>query len=129
MTSVGQTIRYSAVSGVCLLLGMTLIPLFSAAGLHYALATVAAFCLIAVIGFYLHCHWTFDVKRSPGSFVRYVSAMGLNLPLTIGLIGVAHDLVGLSVAISTAVASSILLVWNYIAVKWAVARQPKRKTR
>lgn len=120
MIDIPQTFRYSIVSGACLLLGLTLIPLLNWWGLHYALATFAAFCLIAVIGFLAHCYWTFGVERKFSSFVRYVSAIALNLPLTIILIGIGHDLLGISVAVSTAAASATLFVWNYLAARWAV---------
>lgn len=120
MIHVPQTLRYSMVSGVCLLLGLILIPLLSEWGLHYALATSITFCLIAVFGFLAHCYWTFGVERRLSSFFRYVSAIAMNLPLTIILIGVAHDLLSMSVAASTAMASAILFVWNYLAARWAI---------
>lgn len=120
MIDIPQTLRYSVVSGACLLLGMTLIPLLSWWGLHYAVATFIAFCLIAIIGFLSHSYWTFDVGRKLSSFVRYVSTIALNLPLTIILISIGHDLFGISVAVSTALASAMLFVWNYLAARWAV---------
>lgn len=122
MINIPRTLRYSAVSGLCLLLGLILIPLLSGWGLHYAVATFIAFCLIAVFGFLAHCHWTFGVERKLSSFIRYVSAITLNLPLTIVLIGIGHDLLHMSVAVSTAMASAILFVWNYLAARWAVLR-------
>ena len=122
MIKVNQSIRYSVTSGICLLLGMTLIALFSSWGLHYSLATVIAFCFVGVFGFTLHCYWTFDVERSFPSFARYVSVIAVNVPLTIVLIGMAHDVAGFSVPKATALAYLILFVWNYLAVKWAVVR-------
>ncbi len=122
MIDIPQTLRYAAVSSVCLALGVTLIPLFSHWGLHYALATTLAFGIIAAIGFVLHCTWTFSVERSFAAFLRYVSAMALNLPLTVILIGLGHDLAGLPVWMSTLLASAALFLWNYLAVRWAVLR-------
>ena len=117
------TVRYAAVSAICLILSMALIPLFNLWGIHYALATIAVFALVAVVGFSLHCRWTFSAKPTLESFFRYVSAMTFNLPLTIILIGVGHDVVGLSVTIATAIASSLLFLWNYAAVRWAVIKR------
>ncbi|HEX5257685.1 MAG TPA: GtrA family protein [Sphingomicrobium sp.] len=124
MINVREPLRYSAVSAICLLLGTTLIPLLSSWGLHYSIATVAAFSIVAVIGFTLHCYWTFDVERSLASFVRYVGAIALNIPLMIVIIAIAHEIAGFSVTRSTMIASSILLAWNYLAVRWAVACPP-----
>jgi hypothetical protein len=49
--------------------------------------------------------------------------------LTIMLIAVGHDLVNFSVAVSTAVASAILFIWNYLGVRWAVSRGSRRSAR
>ncbi len=121
--------RYSVVAGICFVLGAVLIPAFSALGLHYALATVIAFVIVTVVGFACHCQWTFQVERSWEGYLRYTSAMLLNLPLTIILIGLAHDKAGLSVAWSASLASGILFVWNFVAVRWAVLRSSKGKAR
>lgn len=126
MIKMGQSFRYSLVAGTCLLLSMTLIPLFAAAGLHYSFGTILAFAIVAVVGFCMHCHWTFAVDRSVGSFLRYVSTMAVNVPLTIALIAIGHDIAGLSIVLSTAIASVTLLLWNYFAVRWAIVRQPSR---
>lgn len=125
MTVPTSTLRYGIVSGVCFVLGATLIPFFDWLGLHYAAATLVAFVLIAIVGFILHCQWTFEVERSLAGFVRYVSAMLLNLPLTVILIGIGHDLIGFSVLLAAPLASTLLLVWNYLAVRWAIAGKRK----
>ena len=120
MNRIPVTIRYGTVSGLCLLLGVVLITLFSSIGFHYSVATVAAFCIISLVGFSLHCHWTFRVEKSLSSFLCYISAMLINLPLTIMFIGIWHDLAGLSILVSTMLASAILFIWNYVAAKWAI---------
>lgn len=122
MTAIPQPFRYAAVSGLCLGLSMLLIPLLSISGLHYALATFIAFCIIAVVGFFLHSLWTFSVPFRFSSFAMYVSALAINLPLTVLLIAIAHDLARFDIAISTAFASAVLFIWNYLAARWAVLR-------
>lgn len=112
--------RYGVVSGICLILGMVLIPSFDMIGLHYVFATVVAFAIVAVVGFLLHCCWTFDADRSWISFIRYVSAMAINIPLTVILIAIGHDLLAFSVAQSTVMALTLLSVWNFVAVRWAM---------
>ena len=122
-------LRYGLVAGICFVLGAVLIPAFTALGLHYAVATVIAFAIVAVVGFALHCRWTFQVERSTDGFLRYAGAMLLNLPLTIILIGLAHDGLGLAVAWSAPLASAVLFGWNFVAVRWAVLRTAKGKLR
>jgi len=124
MTRTGEAIRYSVVSGICFVLGLTLIPAFASYGLHYAIATIFAFVIVVLVGFLLHCYWTFSVERSMAAFSRYLGAMLVNLPLTILLIGAGHDGFGLTIPTATVVASALLFLWNYIAVKWAVRRVP-----
>lgn len=128
MIKLTSSVRYASVSSICFLLGSTLIPGFTALGLHYAAATLVAFVIVAIVGFTLHCYWTFRVERSLSGFARYFSAMLLNLPLTIILIGLAHDVVGLSVTIAAPLASTLLFVWNYLAVRWAVGGGSERNS-
>lgn len=120
MTNLLQTFRYSVVSAICLLLSMAMVPLLATVGVHYAFATFVGFCLSAITGFLLHSRWTFDVDRSFAAFARYVSAVALNLPLTVILIGLGHDIIGFSVGISTTMAAAVLVIWNFIAVRWAI---------
>lgn len=122
MIDLSQTVRYGIVSGICLTLCLVTVPLLDHFGIHYAIATFVGFCLSAVTGFLLHSRWTFGVERSFIAFSRYVLAVSLNLPLTILLIGIGHDLLGLTVTTATLLASAILVVWNYIAARWAILR-------
>lgn len=122
MIGLAQPFRYWTVSGFCLILGTVLIPLLNWWGLHYVFATFASFCTLVLAGFFLHSFWTFAVERTAASFLRYLSAMALNLPLTTVLIAVGHDLLGLSVAASSVLASATLFSWNFFAVRWAVVR-------
>ncbi len=121
-------LRYGMVAGVCFVLGSVLIPAFAALGLHYAVATILAFAIVTVVGFACHCRWTFQVERSIDGFLRYAGAMLLNLPLTIILIGLAHDGLGWSIAWSAPLASLVLFSWNFLAVRWAVLRTSRGRT-
>jgi putative flippase GtrA len=117
------TIRYGVVSGLCFALNITLVTALCRSGLHYAIAACLAFVAVGAFGFALHSHWTFKVQRSLASFGRYLSAMTLNLPLSILLIGIGHDIAGLSAWLSAMIASTILVGWNYIAVRWAIRQR------
>lgn len=123
MNQSSNKFRYSVVSGICFLLGATLIPAFASLGLHYAFATLAAFTIVALVGFILHSKWTYQVERSARGFVRYFSVMLLNLPLTVILIGLAHDFAQIPLTIAAPMTSILLFVWNYLAVRWAVVRK------
>lgn len=120
MISISHAFRYSMVSAICLLLCTAVVPLLDLIGIHYVFATFLGFCLSALTGFTLHSRWTFGVERSFPAFVRYVSAVALNLPLTIILIGLGHDGIGFSITASSILASAILVIWNFVAVRWAI---------
>lgn len=123
-----QTFRYGVVSAFCLIFGVTLISTINSWGIHYSFATVMAFSIVAIVGFVLHCFWTFSVERTLPSFIRYLSALGLNIPLTIILIGIGHDLLGLTVPISTLAASILLFLWNFFAARWALVKSASGET-
>jgi putative flippase GtrA len=121
MSAFATKLRYGIIAGICFVLGATLIPFFSWLGMHYSIATLIAFMVVALIGFALHSQWTFKVERSVAGLARYTGAMLLNLPLTVIFIGIAHDGFGVPVLYAAPLSSILLFVWNYIAVEWAVS--------
>jgi putative flippase GtrA len=127
--SIAPHLRFTVVAAICFFLGTVLIPLMASAGLHYALAALFAFVIVTLVGFWLHTSWTFDVERSLAGFVRYSSTMALNLPMSIMLIGLGHELMGFSVTFSTIMSSGLLCLWNFLAIRWALIRLAKRETR
>ena len=120
MIALPAPLRYGVVSGICFVLGAGLVPLIASLGVHYAAAAVITFAIVAVTGFLLHVSWTFDAEPSLRGFLRYVMAMAFNLPASVILIGLGHDGLGLSVALSSLASSLILTAWNFVAVRWAV---------
>lgn len=126
MTDIPETFRYSAVSGFCLVLNLILLPLLTMWGMHYAAATLVCFCLIAIIGYSAHSLWTFQARLELSSFVRYVSAILINLPMAVLIIGTAHDLMKLPIYVSNVLSTIILFVWNYVAARWVFA--PRKPT-
>lgn len=117
-----RNLRYLAVSGLCMVTNISVIVGLTAAGCNYVVASVIAFALVCMLGFALHAGWTFRSAATPAGFARYVAAMALNLPISILLIWLAHDVAGLTVAISATLATIALVVWNYLASRWAIAK-------
>lgn len=129
MTALTRPLRYLLVSGLCMVLGTVLIPLFTTWGLHYALASAVAFIIVAFVGFHLHCAWTFGLKQTVVSFVRYLGGLVLNLPLSILLIGLTYDVGRLSIWTASLITSAILFIWNCLAVRWALLRKIDARAR
>jgi len=117
----GDKIRYLAVSGFCLVLHNAIIIGATEAGLHYAGASVLSFLIVAASGFVLHGKFTFGADLELAGFARYVAGMALNLPLSIALLWLLIDVAGSPVTLAAPLATLCLLVWNYIASRWAWA--------
>jgi putative flippase GtrA len=113
-------IWYASVSGLCLLLNNALMVCLTGAGIHYALACILSFFAVLAAGFLLHARLTFRVPATASAFVRYFTGMALNLPLSVALIWLFHD-VGQAPMIVAAPAATLLLVLsNYVCSRWAL---------
>lgn len=123
MIQIMDSTKYIVVSGACFALNVLFTLLFAIVGLHFALAALIAFFLVAAVGFTLHCMWTFRENTSAIGFFRYIYAMSMNLPLNTGLLFIWHEFLGFSLFVSTITSSLILAFWNFFAVRWAVRRK------
>lgn len=113
-------IRYLGVSGTCLLLHNALMIGLTASGVHYAAACILSFFMVAAAGFLLHARMTFVAAPTATGFVRYVAALALNLPLSLALIWLFHDVGRAPMVLAAPAATLLLVVWNYLAAQWAL---------
>ena len=113
-------LRYTIVAASCALLHNAIIIGMDWLGIHYVVASFVSFVVVASVGYLLHCAFTFDAERSPASFGRYLAAMALNLPLSIVLLFLFHDLCGLAMVIASPAATVALFVVNYFLSAWAI---------
>jgi putative flippase GtrA len=89
---------------------------------HYALSCAVSYAVVVVLGFALHVGFTFQQLPSLASFLRYALSMAANYPITIALLFVLSDLAGWPVAVSAPVATVAMIVWNFLASRWAIVR-------
>jgi len=115
-------VRFLLVSGVCALTHNAIMIGGDRLGLHYALSSLVSYAVVVVVGFCLHVGFTYQETASLRSFLRYALAMAANYPLSLALMFVQCDLIGLPVAIAAPVATVLLLAWNFGATRWAVVR-------
>jgi len=119
-------IAYPAVAGFCALLHNVIIIGIDRVGVHYAIASIVSFFLVAASGFLLHCAITFRTRATLRSFLRYLGAMAFNLPLSVVALFLFHDVARLPMIIASPVATVVLFVVNYFLSAWAiVGGQPK----
>lgn len=92
-------------------------------GIHYVLSCIMSYVVVVMLGFALHTGFTFHQPAGLNSFVRYAVAMAANYPVTLALLFLMCDIAGWPVAIAAPVATVLMMVWNYLASRWAIVRK------
>ena len=113
-------LAYPAVAGFCALLHNVVIIGLDRVGVHYTIASVVSFFLVAATGFLLHCAITFRTRATLRSFIRYLGAMAFNLPLSVVALFLFHDVARLPMLIASPLATVALFVVNYFLSAWAI---------
>jgi putative flippase GtrA len=113
--------RFVLVSAACALLHNAIVIAADRLGLHYAAATLLSFVMVVLLGYWLHCTWTFPhAERGRPGLARYALAMSANLPLFLAGMFVVADLAGLAVPIAAPLVTVLLWILNFAATRWAL---------
>ena len=128
MTTLRVPTRFAIVGLVCAATHNAIVISAVWLGLHYALACVISYLVVVVLGFVLHVRFTFEKPATAASFWRYAVGMAANYPLTLALLFVMCDIGGWPVTVAAPVATVLLIVWNFLASRWAIARAPSAAT-
>ncbi len=113
--------RFLVVGAACALLHNAILVAGDAFGLHYAVSSVISLFVVSAFGYWLHSRWTYpDAERGRAPFARYLVAVGANFPLSLAGLFVLVDLIGIGVPIAAPVVTVILLLFNYLANRWAL---------
>jgi putative flippase GtrA len=115
-----QTLRYSAVSGLCLLLHNVVIISADSAGWPLSGAVLLSFCLSASAGYLLHSLFTFSKPVQMHRFSRYLLAVSANIPLAYVTVWFWHKLVGLEMLWASPIASICMVGINFVLARWAI---------
>ena len=116
----GHVPRYVVVGAFCAGLYNLMMIAGNALGLGYIGSTMIAFVILVLIGYALHCLYTFSEKLSWVGFVRYTAAMLLTLPLSLVGIYVFFGVLHLPMWIAAPLVTISLFAWNFLATRWAV---------
>jgi putative flippase GtrA len=116
----GLELRYLAVGASCAILYIATMIAGDLLGLHYVASTAIAFVVVVLWGYALHARFTFQGPMSARSLTRYTAAMAGNFPLSVALMFVLCDLMGLAVPVAAPVTTAALFVWNFAASRWAM---------
>jgi len=112
--------RYVQVGLLCALLNNLIVIGFDYAGYHYALAVAFAFVTVTAIGYLLHAAYTFKVAASGTALVRFFGANLSGLVISLLLMMILCDGIGLTAALAMPIATVLLFVWNYAFATWAI---------
>ena len=112
--------RYVLVGALCAGLYNLIMIAGDALGVHFVASTVFAFVVNVLVGYTLHCRFTFSEPMTWPGLARYTAAMLLNLPLSIVGIWLLHDVVRLPIWLASPLLTAFLFAWNYVATHWAV---------
>jgi putative flippase GtrA len=116
--------RYLLVGITCAVLNNAVMIGGDVLGLHYVACSLASYVVVVLWGYALHATFTFGQPLSWRSLIRYAASMATNLPGSIVLMFVFHDIVGLAVVAAAPAMSAILLLWNFAMSSWAIVGTP-----
>ena len=112
--------RYVVVGVVCAGLHNLLMYLTDAVGIHYTAALVLSFVIIIPVAYALHSRFTFEREIAPAKFLRFAGSVLAGFPINIVLMVILVSGLRLSVPVATLIATVLLFIWNYVAVRWAI---------
>jgi len=117
-------VRFAIVGLVCAVTHLAIMLAGERLQFHYALSCAVSYVVVVVLGFALHVRFTFQQQASFAAFWRYAVSMAANYPLTLALLFVMCDIAGWPVAIAAPAATALMIVWNFMASRWAIMRTP-----
>ena len=110
--------RYTQVGLVCALLNNAIVIGMDRAGYHYAICVIAAFLVVMIVGYLLHAAYTFGVPASRLGWLRFAGANLLGFPLSMSLMFLLCDCLGLSASVAMPIATVLLFGWNFALARW-----------
>lgn len=119
MLNIGK-VKYLAVGATCAVVHNVVVIGCAQARIHYVFATFLSYVMVSLLGYVLHSAITFGEPIRVRGFIRYAAAMAMNYPLSVVLLFLLCDIAGLSIGVATPLSTGMLVVWNYIASRWAI---------
>jgi len=115
--------RYLTVGALCALVYNVIMIGSDFAGMHYLPATLLSFAVVAPLGYFLHCRFTFGKALSLEGLLRFVAGLAVAYPLLLGLMMLFCSGIGMPVLIASPLATVVLVAFNYLSARWAIVRR------
>ncbi len=113
-----QFFRYAFVGGIATVVDWAVLYILTTMGMYYLISTVFAFFAGLAVNFLLSKLLVFSASEAKvgkvGEFVAYAIIGALGLLITMGIMYVLTDKVGMYFMLSKVIATVIVLAWNYI---------------
>lgn len=121
-------LRYLVVAAFCLAMHNAIMIAADHAGFTLLQAAATSFCIMVVVGYVLLCAFVFPAERSWRGFWRYTGAMAANFPITTGLTWLFASLAGQPMAVAAPAATVLMVIFNFIVSRWAIAGRGAQRT-
>jgi len=112
--------KYALVGAAFAVLNMLLIILLDRVGIHYVVSILIAAATLIPLSYWPHVRFTYQVNPGFGSFLRYIGTQLVNTPITIVLMFVATEWLGMPVSIATPAVLLTLFILNLFSSYWAI---------
>lgn len=116
-----QFFRYAFVGGFAALVDWGVLWLAERLGAHYQIAAIFGFFAGLAVNYLLSKRLVFQVEKARagagGEFAGYALIGAVGLAITMGLMHVFTEWVGLYFMLSKIIATLIVLIWNFVARK------------
>ena len=117
-----RTGRYAQVGLICAIINNLVVIGMDHLGYHYALSVTLGFLIVTVVGYLLHCVYTFRAKAAVSGWARFVTANLSGFPLSMGSMFLLCDIARLSPSVAMPIATVLLFGWNYLLADLIIGR-------
>jgi putative flippase GtrA len=122
MQFVRRTGRYAQVGLVCALLSNAIVIGLDRGHIHYAVSVIVAYFVGTLVGYLLHSAYTYRVRASRTGWLRFVTANLSGLVVSMILMFILCDVVGLTASMAIPIATVLLFAWNYLLTHMLIGR-------
>jgi putative flippase GtrA len=112
--------RYLLVGLFCAGLNNVVMIAADLAGIHYAAGVVISMIVTGLVGYALHSLYTFERDFAGARLARFAGGLLAGLPVTLALMSLLCDGIGLPVPIAAPIATVALFFFNYAWARWAI---------
>jgi putative flippase GtrA len=120
-SAVDYPIRYFVIAGLCLVMHNCIVVGASWSGLNVWQSAATSFCVMVMVGYVLLAAFVFAVPFSWPAFLKYLSAMAANFPISAGLLWLFFARIGLPMVVAAPIATLAMVGFNFVVSRWAVA--------